>query len=113
MKEFTCKKCGSTDLFIKDNGTQTGLYCSDCGKWIKWLGKEELRLVERQINERNKIITREIEIRQNNKQKIYNHTPGLKEFCRCYCQFSNEDGCTCLDDKQKCPINYFLEWLIR
>jgi len=28
---------------------QTGLYCSDCGKWIKWLSKEEIRLYERQL----------------------------------------------------------------
>lgn len=49
MQNFACPKCGSIDVYIKENGTQTGLYCGDCGKWIKWLGKEEKRLVERWI----------------------------------------------------------------
>lgn len=26
-----------------------GLHCSDCGKWITWLNKDDLRLAERQI----------------------------------------------------------------
>ena len=37
-----CKNCGSIDLFTKEKGNQVGLYCADCGKWIKWLGKDEL-----------------------------------------------------------------------
>ena len=49
MKIFTCSKCGSTDVFIDENGNHKGLYCGDCGKWIKWLTKEEVRLVNRQI----------------------------------------------------------------
>lgn len=27
-------------------GNNTGLYCDDCGAWIKWLGKDELRAFE-------------------------------------------------------------------
>lgn len=49
MKQFVCEKCGSIDLYIETKGTQSGLYCSDCGKWIKWLGKDELRLAEKFI----------------------------------------------------------------
>lgn len=51
MKQFVCEKCGSIDLYINTKGTQSGLYCSDCGKWIKWLGKDELRLAERFIED--------------------------------------------------------------
>ena len=51
MKNYACEKCGSMDLFIKSNGSQTGLYCSDCGKWIKWVSKSELPLVEKFIEE--------------------------------------------------------------
>ncbi len=46
MYQNCCKKCGSIDLFTKQNGNNTGLYCSDCGAWIKWLGKDELRAYE-------------------------------------------------------------------
>ena len=31
MKEYSCNKCGSTDLFIKKSGNNVGLYCGDCG----------------------------------------------------------------------------------
>lgn len=49
MKIFECPTCGSKDVFVEKSGNQTGLYCGDCGKWIKWLTKDELRLAERQI----------------------------------------------------------------
>jgi hypothetical protein len=50
MKVYECSKCNSSDVFMKQSGNQIGLYCGDCGKWIKWLNKEEQRLAERQIN---------------------------------------------------------------
>lgn len=49
MKIFECPTCGSKDVFVEKSGNQTGLYCGDCGKWIKWITKDELRLVNRQI----------------------------------------------------------------
>ena len=50
MKVFECPKCHSNDVFIEESGNQIGLYCGDCGKWIKWLTKDEVRLAERQMN---------------------------------------------------------------
>ncbi len=44
--EIKCKKCGSTKAFTDTKGNQTGIYCSDCGKWIKWATKDEIRLIE-------------------------------------------------------------------
>lgn len=52
MKEYVCK-CGSKRIFIKDNGTQTGMYCKECGKWIKWIGKKEIPFIEEYIKEQN------------------------------------------------------------
>lgn len=43
MYQNCCRKCGSTSLYTENKGNNTGLYCSDCGAWIKWLGKDELR----------------------------------------------------------------------
>ncbi len=51
MKMYECPKCKSKDLFLRESGTQKGLYCGDCGAWIKWVGKKELPLVERFIEE--------------------------------------------------------------
>lgn len=41
--KMRCKKCGSVSLHTEVKGNNTGLYCDDCGAWIKWLNKDELR----------------------------------------------------------------------
>lgn len=46
MYQNCCKKCGSTSLHTEIKGNNTGLYCDDCGAWIKWLSKDELRAFE-------------------------------------------------------------------
>lgn len=49
-----CKKCGSILLHTEVKGNNTGLYCDDCGAWIKWLGKDELRAFEHSENKQEK-----------------------------------------------------------
>ena len=56
MYQNCCKKCGSLDLHIEVKGSNTGLYCSDCGAWIKWLGKDELRAFKNANIQENKQI---------------------------------------------------------
>ena len=51
--EYKCV-CGFEEFHTKqntkiNNGIQTGLYCSGCGRWIKWLSKEELRLFDKYL----------------------------------------------------------------
>lgn len=46
MYQNCCKKCESISLHTEVKGNNTGLYCDDCGAWIKWLGKDELRAFE-------------------------------------------------------------------
>ena len=46
MYQNCCKKCGSVSLHTEVKGNNTGLYCDDCGAWIKWLPKDELRAFE-------------------------------------------------------------------
>lgn len=41
-------------MFIKKSGNNTGLYCGDCGSWIKWITKNEIKLVQRQIEMNDK-----------------------------------------------------------
>lgn len=43
---ITCNKCGIVNGFIEKKGIQTGLYCDKCGRWIKWLSRDEVRLFE-------------------------------------------------------------------
>lgn len=33
-------KCGGKEFFTEEHGNQTGLYCSACGKWQKFLEEE-------------------------------------------------------------------------
>lgn len=49
MYQNCCKKCGSISLHTEEKGNNIGLYCDDCGAWIKWLGKDELRAFENSI----------------------------------------------------------------
>lgn len=43
MTTMVCK-CGGKEFFPEEHGNHTGIYCSACGKWQKWLGKDEIRL---------------------------------------------------------------------
>ena len=40
--ERECKSCGKVCVEIKQKGNHIGAYCKECGKWIKWLKKDEL-----------------------------------------------------------------------
>ncbi len=43
IKDYKCK-CGQDDFFFAYKGNQTGIYCSYCGKWLKWADKDEQNL---------------------------------------------------------------------
>ena len=38
-------ECCNADVFAIKKGNQVGIYCSSCGKWIKWANKNERRLI--------------------------------------------------------------------
>ena len=66
-------KCGSFDFFIQKQGSNTGLYCSICGKWQKWLNKDEVRLFEnnRVFKKKNtKLITNAERIRKMTDEEL-------------------------------------------
>lgn len=46
IKDYRCGKCGSTDFKTIKKGLHTGLYCTHCGKFYKWLSKDERNLVD-------------------------------------------------------------------
>lgn len=47
VKDYKCK-CGHDDFFLADKGDQKGIYCSCCGKWLKWADKNEQNLAMKQ-----------------------------------------------------------------
>lgn len=62
MNQNCCKKCGSISLHTEVKGNNTGLYCNDCGAWVKWLGKDELRAFEHSKKTKNNTDKIECEI---------------------------------------------------
>lgn len=49
FKDIKCK-CGSKVFATMKKGTQTGLYCATCGKWIKWLSKDDKNYIKLKLN---------------------------------------------------------------
>lgn len=41
-----CDKCNSSKLFVEIQGNRKGLYCGECGKWQKWITKQELQIAK-------------------------------------------------------------------
>ncbi|MGL5243702.1 MAG: hypothetical protein ACRC7R_00810 [Sarcina sp.] len=84
MKNYACNKCGSVDVFIDDRGSQVALMCGDCGKWLKWVSKKELPLVERFIesnkdNDNNNESSIDIRLYENNKSRVAYKRLTIKE----------------------------------
>lgn len=67
---YQCK-CGSMNMFTEKKGNNTGLYCSECGKFQKWMGKNELRAFEHNMKEATK---EEQKVIQDNIDKISKQT---------------------------------------
>lgn len=70
MYQNCCKKCGSISLHTEVKGNNTGLYCDDCGAWIKWLGKDELNAFNHAKKEENKDIEESMELVKLDKHTI-------------------------------------------
>ena len=76
MDEYKCPKCNSTNLFTRKKDTQTGLYCKECGRWIKWLNKDEARVFETDTNDGSKWISV--------KDRLPTHEDGKVLICTAY-----------------------------
>lgn len=43
---YQCKKCSGDDFWFMKKGEQLGIYCKNCGRWLKWADKDERHLYE-------------------------------------------------------------------
>lgn len=41
-----CYKCNSEKLYVEIQGNRRGLYCGNCGKWQRWITKQELQIAK-------------------------------------------------------------------
>lgn len=76
MYQNCCTKCGSIALHTEVKGNNTGLYCDDCGAWVKWLGKDELRAFE---------------YSQKNKKEKLNYSELREEIHKILCDFLDHE----------------------
>lgn len=53
MKEYQCK-CGAVNkVTLEPRGASVvSLYCTECGRWIKWVNKDEQKAVEHIIQQK-------------------------------------------------------------
>lgn len=70
IKDYKCK-CGYNNFFLADKGKQTGIYCSYCGKWLKWADKDERNLKLKEYPRKWGKMKREIRIKGFDKGKSY------------------------------------------
>jgi len=81
IKDYKCK-CGHNDFFFADKGNQKGIYCSYCGKWLKWADKDEqnLRMKQEPILDK---IRAEIEDTGAYEQEVNGKTEFVKGITYC------------------------------
>ena len=60
IEGFNTCKCGNDNFFLRKEGTQYGIYCQKCGKWLKWANKNERTLFEEENSEQNLQALREM-----------------------------------------------------
>ena len=85
MYQNCCKKCGSIDLFMKESGNNVGLYCSDCGAWIKWMSKDEQRAFEHRKNQELEMPKRTDDFNDKAKELYEASLPILEFMNKYYC----------------------------
>lgn len=70
-----CEYCKSEILFLKNTEGKTGLYCKNCGRWLRWVDGEEKQKIEDAI-ERQK---REIRIDGSDVERVKENLKGYKK----------------------------------
>lgn len=80
MYQNCCKKCGSISLHIENKGNNVGLYCNDCGAWIKWLGKDELRAFNYKNQSKNSQNISHSSADNDYRKKYFDIVDNLKDF---------------------------------
>ena len=83
--ETICKKCGPTLGRLSYGDFHTGLYCQKCNRWIKWVSKSELIILEngntKLIEDINLIDEDEVDIKYLEKQRDELNEQINKYYC--------------------------------
>lgn len=44
LKNYKCANCENTEFFMSRRGEQIGVYCLECGRYLKWANPSEVNL---------------------------------------------------------------------
>lgn len=111
MYQNCCKKCGSTSLYTKVKGNNTGLYCNDCGAWQRWLWKDELRAFEYSMREATKeekdSVNRYVEsISKSSGVNFYDKEDDIAKIIYDNLNYMYCDNCRCNSEIEKDSYEY-------
>lgn len=54
---MVCGYCKSDLVYMKENEGKTGLYCQNCGRWLRWVSDDEKSKIRAEIERRkNQIV---------------------------------------------------------
>lgn len=70
-----CEYCKSENLFIKEAEEKIGVYCKNCGRWIKWIEPSERAAIEMQIDK----LKREVRIDGQDVDRVFLKYKSYKE----------------------------------
>ena len=74
-----CKNCNGTDFGFLQKGAQLGIYCSRCGRWLKWADKNEQNLYEMNKPGQNNVANVLNKIRAEIVEMRSKHNVGVME----------------------------------
>jgi hypothetical protein len=54
---MVCSYCKSDSIFLKESDDKTGVYCQNCGRWLKWVDQSEKAKILSEIEKKKRAIT--------------------------------------------------------
>lgn len=102
--KYSCKKCKSENIHVRQANKRTGMYCTDCGAWIQWLTyRETLRTYDHM--EKKNLIPKDKAYKRSGRFKA----STIVKCSNCGCQLFHSDspkplGQFDLIDAKYCPL---------
>lgn len=70
-----CSYCKSDSIFLKETEDKTGVYCRNCGRWLKWVESAEKEKIKKEIDRQK----REVKIDGTDVDRMMENLRGYKK----------------------------------
>ena len=103
--KLKCKHCGGETFTLKSNNIHLGLYCSQCGKWAKWISHKEVGFYKQYI------VPGKQPVKEPTKNPFLEEFNALMSKYGLGVEFSQEELDTIIKEKKgkistDCPFNF-------